>query len=138
MKLGHVAIRVKDIDTMLDFYCVKIGLKEAFRIYNDDSSLRIVYIHISEGQYLELCLGGIEKPAFDDKTSIGVRHICFTCEDIEKTKESLEQKGVSFDSEILNLKDNNKTAYFFDPEGNKLELTEISSESPQSEFQKSF
>ncbi len=40
MRFGHVAIRVKGIDKMPDFYCKGLGLKEAFRINNDDGSLR--------------------------------------------------------------------------------------------------
>ena len=58
MRFGHLAVRVKDIDRTLEFYCKGLGFKEAFRINNDNGSLRIVYIHISVGQYLELCLGG--------------------------------------------------------------------------------
>src|SRR3989344_2366246 len=136
MRFGHVAIRVKDIDKMLEFYCKGMGFKEAFRINNDDGSLRIVYLHISEGQYLELCLGGEEKPSFDDSKSVGVRHISFTVDDLAKSKEEMEQKGVVFDSEILDTRDNNKNVWLFDPEGNKLELVKTYPDSPHYKFEK--
>ena len=42
----------KDIGKMLEFYCYGLGFGEAFRITNDDGSLRIVYIHISDNQFL--------------------------------------------------------------------------------------
>src|SRR3990172_2768660 len=111
MRFGHVAIRVKDIDKMLDFYCKGLGLTEAFRIENEDGSLRIVYLHISERQYLELCLGGEERVEFDDQKSLGVRHISFTVDDLKKFKREVEERGVVFDSEILNTRDKNINAW---------------------------
>ena len=135
MRFGHVAIRVKKLDEMLDFYCRGLGLKEAFRIKNDDGSLRIVFLHISEKQYLELRLGGEDRPFFDDSKSVGIRHICFTVDDLSKSKKEMEERGVIFDSETLKLKDNNLTIYLFDPDGNKLEMTEVKPESPHARFE---
>jgi len=137
MRFGHVALRVKNIDKMLDFYCSGLRFKEAFRISNDDGSLRIVYLHISEGQYLELCLGGNERPVFDDSKNVGVRHISFTVEDLTKAKREMEQKGVLFDSDILNTRDHNKNVWLFDPEGNKLEIVQIQPDSPHKKFEDS-
>src|SRR5258708_31671562 len=130
MRFGHIAIRVKDIEPMLDFYCKKLNFQEAFRIKNDDNSLRIVYAHISEGQYLELCLGGDQRPEFDDQSDVGFRHICFTVDDIKKARKEMEQRGVVFDSDILKLRDNNLSMYLFDPEGNKIEITQVGTDSP--------
>lgn len=135
MRFGHVALRVKNIDKTLDFYCRGLGFAEAFRIKNDDGSLRIVYLHISDGQYLELCLGGDRRPNFDDKKSVGVRHIAFTVENLERSKKEMEERGVKFDSEILKLRDNNFTAYLFDPDGNKLELVQLTPDSPHYKFE---
>ena len=137
MRFGHVAIRVRNIEEMLDFY-FKLGLQEAFRINNHDGSLRIVYLHISEKQYLELCLGGDEKPLFDDTKDVGVRHICFTVENLSKSKKEMEKRGIIFDSEILTLVDNNLAAYLFDPDGNKIEIMEVREESPHKLFEMNF
>src|SRR3989344_7598567 len=137
MRFGHVAIRGKDIDKMLDYYCRGLGLTEAFRITNDDGSLRIVFLHISEGQYLDLCLGGEKRPVFDDTKSLGVRHISFTVDDLANTKKEMEGRGVAFDSEILKLRDNNLTAFLFDPEGNKLEMVQAQPDSPHKKFEES-
>ena len=137
MRFGHNAIRVKDIQKMLDYYINGFGFKEAFRIKNDDGSLRIVYLHISEGQYLELCLGGDKRTPFDDTKSLGLRHLALTVDDLAKTKKELEKRGVVFDSEIMNMKDKNLAAYLFDPEGNKIELVQVEPESPHSKFEQS-
>lgn len=137
MKFGHVALRVKNVSEMLNFYCEGLQLKEAFRINNDDGSLRIIYLHISDNQYLELCLGGTNKLEFDDQKSVGVRHFCFTVENLVSSKMEMEKRGVKFDSEILTLRDKNPTVYLFDPDGNKIEIVEISKDSPQYKFQNS-
>jgi lactoylglutathione lyase len=136
MRFNHVAIRVRDIGAMLDFYCQKLGLEEAFRIFNDDDSLRIIYIHISEGQYLELCLNGNERPNFDDQLSLGIRHISLSTDDIKRTRIDLANRGVVFGSEILEMRDKNLAMYLFDPEGNKIEIVQTGFHSPQFEFQK--
>ncbi len=136
MRFNHIAIRVKDIETMLTFYCDKLGFSKAFRIPNDDGSLRIVYIHISEGQYLELCLDGLKRPSFDDRKDIGFRHICFTVDDIYATRDKLISKGIVIDSEVLHMRDNNLAMYLFDPEKNKIEIVQTGENSPQFKFQK--
>jgi len=38
--IGHIAITAKDIDKSLTFYSEILGLKEAFRMHNDDGSLK--------------------------------------------------------------------------------------------------
>lgn len=137
LRLGHVAIRVKDIEAALNFYCHGLGLEEAFRLNNDDGSLRIVFLHITENQYLEICLGGDQRAEFDDTKTIGVRHISFTVDNIEEFIKAAEDRGVIFDSEILKLRDNNLTVFLFDTEGNKLEIVQISPDSPHQKFQDS-
>lgn len=137
MRFGHNAIRVKNIEKMLEYYVHGFGFEEAFRILNEDGSLRIVYLHISEGQYFELCLGGDVRPEFDDAKSLGLRHVAFTVSDIANTKKEMEERGVVFDSEILNMKDKNLAAYLFDPEGNKIEIVQVGPESPHSIFEAS-
>ena len=136
MRFNHVALRVKDIDKMLEFYCHGMGFSEAFRINNDDGSLRIVYVHISDNQFLELCLGGQNKSVFDDLYSVGTRHICFTVDDLEKIKKEMEERGVKFDSDILKTRDHNLNVWLFDPDGNKLEIVQTMPESPQAKFEK--
>lgn len=137
LRLGHVAIRIKDADTMLQYYINGLGLQEAFRIKNDDGSLRIVFLHIAEKQYLELCLGGDARSDFDDTKTLGVRHISFTVDNIETLKREAEARGVVFDSEILKLRDNNLTLFLFDPEGNKLEIVQTAEDSPHKQFEDS-
>ena len=135
MRLNHIAFRVRNIEKMMAFYCEQLGFTKAFDILNDDGTLRIVYIHISDGQYLELCLNGAKRPDFDDQTDMGVRHICFTVADIQATRADLLSKGVVFDSEVLHMRDENLAMYLFDPEKNKIEIVQTGKNSPQFKFE---
>jgi|GEM_PF-1461094 len=135
MEFSHIALRVKDIETMLNFYCKGLGFDEAFRIHNPDGSLRIVYIHITDGHYLELSLGGGYRIDFDDQQNLGFRHICFTVDHLEHTKKELEKKGIVFSSPIMKMKDENLAVYLFDPEKNKIELVQTDKKSPQFLFE---
>src|SRR5215211_5919940 len=51
--IGHVAIRVKDIDRTLDFYVGKLGFSEMMRI-DRDGRLWLLYLRITDTQYLEV------------------------------------------------------------------------------------
>jgi len=135
MQFNHLALRVKSLETMLAFYSQQLGFEEAFKIYNDDGSVRIVYLHISGEQYLELCAHGEHRPAFDDQRDLGFRHWCLSVDDIYACRQQLIEKGIRFDSEILEMRDANLAMYLFDPEGNKLEIVQTSPRSPQFAFQ---
>jgi len=55
--IAHVALRIADIDRSLDFYVGKLGFAEMFRL-DRDGRLWIVYLRITDTQYLELFPGG--------------------------------------------------------------------------------
>ena len=42
--LSHAGLQAHDLEKALEFYVKYFGLQEAFRLYNDDGSLRLVYI----------------------------------------------------------------------------------------------
>ena len=57
--LAHVALKVKDMDRSLDFYVGKMGFPEMFRLHRD-GKLWIVYLRITDDQYLELFPDGAD------------------------------------------------------------------------------
>ena len=59
--IGHIAIRVKDIDRTLDFYRDKLGFKEMFRL-DRDGKLWLMYLRVTDTQYIELFPGGGRRP----------------------------------------------------------------------------
>ena len=102
--LGHVAYSVSNLDAALDFYCTKLGLAEAFRLYHDDATVWIVYILVGQGGFIELFPGG--KP--DAGTIEGsYRHLCLAVDDMEATLADLKARGLPLTGEPNRGKDGN-------------------------------
>lgn len=125
--LAHTAFAVYDIDAALAFYA-KLGLNESFRLNHPDGSLMLVYLHISGDRFLELFPNGPE-PGTGAKQSF--RHICLQTDDLVADVESLRAQGVTIDREPKVGLDHNLQAWITDPDGNAIELMQISDESPQ-------
>ncbi|HEX6972020.1 MAG TPA: VOC family protein, partial [Limnochordia bacterium] len=52
--IGHVMVRVSSFEKALAFYRDTLGLKEAFRLYNDAGELWIIYLHVAGASFIEL------------------------------------------------------------------------------------
>jgi lactoylglutathione lyase len=118
--LGHVAIRARDIDRVLDFYTTMLGFTEMFRLNQDDGSLMLVYVRVTDTQYLEFFPNGQgDGPA--PRTAVGLNHICLAVSDL------------AIAQAIKYGRDGNRQAWIADPEGNRLELMEMAVDSKQAE-----
>jgi len=129
--IGHVAIRVKDIDRSLDFYVNKLGFKEMFRL-DRDNRLWIVYLRITDDQYLELFPEGHgdRSPAAE---AVGFNHMCLAVDDIDAVIAQLEVAGVPLTRPKKVAVDRNAQAWIEDPDGNRLELMQLASDAMQLE-----
>lgn len=125
--LGHTAFAAHDIDVALAFYA-KLGLNESFRLNYPDGRLMLVYLHIGGDRFLELFPGGPE-PSRDRPHSF--RHICLLTGDLVGTVEELRAQGIEIEREPKQGLDHNLQAWIRDPDGNAIELMQISDESPQ-------
>lgn len=129
--IGHVAIRARDLDKVLAFYTDTLGFQEMFRINNDDGSLMLVYVRVTDQQFLEFFPNGIgETPP---RENAGYNHLCLTVADIEATLADLEARGVPLTRGLQTGRDGNRQAWIADPEGNRIELMEMSPNSKQAE-----
>jgi lactoylglutathione lyase len=125
--LGHAAFAAYDLEASLAFYA-KLGLKESFRLNHPDGSLMLVYLHIGGDRFLELFPGG---PEPDPDRVHSFRHICLLTDDIRGAVEQLRAQGVVIDREVKEGLDTNLQAWIRDPDGNAIELMQLSEESPQ-------
>jgi lactoylglutathione lyase len=123
--LGHVALRTRDIDRALAFYTGKLGMQEMMRLLYDDGSVFIVYLKITDNQLLELFPDGSGDEA-PGPGAVGVNHFCLTVHDIERAVADLRAAGVPLWRDIKTGLDNNRQAWVVDPDGNRIELMEIS------------
>ena len=125
--LAHTAFAVNDIDASLAFY-EKLGLKESFRLHRDDGRLMLVYLHIAGDRFLELFPNG---PSPETGRTQSFRHICLATDDIHAEVAQLNAAGVTIERPIKEGLDFNLQAWIRDPDGNDIELMQLSENSPQ-------
>ncbi len=128
--IGHVAIRVSDIDRSLAFYTGRLGFPEMLRLHRDDGALWLVYLRITDEQYLEIfpdAVGGRAPP----EEANGLNHLCLTVDDIEAVIASLAERGVPLLRPLKRGADGNRQAWIEDPDGNRIELMDMASDGLQ-------
>ncbi|HEX6708963.1 MAG TPA: VOC family protein [Rubrobacter sp.] len=125
--LGHPAFAAHDVDETIGFYGL-LGIEEAFRLHNDDGSLMLAYLHVSGDRFIEVFPGG---PPPEPERTQSFMHICLLTEDLHAVVEHLREKGAPIDREPLVGLDGNLQAWTRDPDGNEIELMQLSEESPQ-------
>jgi lactoylglutathione lyase len=129
--IGHVALRVTDLERALDFYCDKLGFREAFRLDREgEPSPWIVYLQIGHGQFLELFPGAREigpQPG----AAAGYNHFCLLVDDVHATLRQLAERGLAITEAPRQGVDHNWQYWLTDPDGNRIELMQIMGDSPQ-------
>jgi lactoylglutathione lyase len=128
--LAHVAIKVTDLDRTLDFYINKLGFPEMMRLHNDKGEVWLVYLRITDDQYLEV-FPGAENDRAPGWNANGMNHMCLAVDDIEALVKEIEAAGIPL---LLPLKvalDGNKQAWIEDPDGNRIELMQMDADSLQ-------
>jgi lactoylglutathione lyase len=128
--LGHVALKVKDIERTLDFYVNKLGFAEIIRLYKPDGSLWIVYLRVTDDQYLELFPGAVgdRAPGWD---AIGPNHFCLCVDDLDSVLAQIKTAGIPLLIEKKLGIDNNYQAWIEDPDGNRIELMQMTPNAKQ-------
>lgn len=126
--IGHVAFDAYRFEDTLDFYTRVLQFPEMFRLKNDDGELWIVYLKISDTVFLELFPRSGEAPLQKDGH---FSHLCLEVGNIEQTVFDLEGRGAPIDADVKLGRDGNKQAWTRDPEGNRIELMEMSPNSRQ-------
>ena len=94
-QLAHVALKVKDLHRSLDFYVNKLGLTEMMSLPKPDGSpgVWLVYLRITDDQYLELFPGGMGDRA-PGKDAVAINHICLGVENLDETIAHMKKAGV--------------------------------------------
>jgi catechol 2,3-dioxygenase-like lactoylglutathione lyase family enzyme len=90
-----VALKVKNLDKSLAFYTEKMGFSEMLRRNHDDGRVWLVYLRITDDQYLEIFPGAVQDSAPGPETN-GINHFCLVVEDIEKFIRQLSRRTSPF------------------------------------------
>ncbi len=121
--IGHVAIRVKDIDRTLDFYAKRLGFKELFRLERE-GHLWLLYLRISDTQFLEVFPEATSDRA-PPREANGLNHFCVEVDDIDAAIKELAAARVPLAREKQLGADGNFQAWIEDPDGNRIELMQM-------------
>lgn len=101
MRYLHTMVRVRDLDTSLEFYCGKLGLKEIRRIDNPAGRFTLVFLAAPEDEaranaekapMLELTYNW---DAEDYGSARNFGHLAFVVDDIYATCAKLQAAGVT-------------------------------------------
>jgi lactoylglutathione lyase len=128
--LGHVAIKVTDLDRSLDYYVNKLGFPEMLRLKKDDGSTWLVYLRITDDQYLEV-FPGAENDRAPGWDANGMNHLCLTVDNIDTVLAQIAAAGLTLLLPLKTAIDGNRQAWLEDPDGNRIELMEMAPDSLQ-------
>ncbi len=126
----HVAIYTKNMEETLDFYEKAFGFKKIFELPDPETGAPwIVYIQVCKGQFLELFYTkpGSEIP---EEAPVGLNHICFSVDSVDEIAEHLTGLGYDLFIKPCVGCDNNRQTWVKDPNGVRIELMQVSPDSP--------
>ena len=129
--IGHVALKVADINRSLAFYRDRLGFQEMMHLDRDDGSLWLVYLRITDTQFIELFPGGEDEAAGPDRTAIN--HFCLETADLDATANALRAAGITLTVEPKMGLDGNRQCWIADPDGNRIEFMQMGSASMQAD-----
>lgn len=135
--LGHLNMKVRDLAASIKFY-ETLGFPLFLTLTEEDGSPWIVYLKFDDELYLELTPGGKDRVPGPEGT--GVNHLCITVDNIEAAARQLEAAGIALMHPLKLSKglDNNRGAWVEDPDGNRIELMEMSPDCIQYDAIKQF
>jgi catechol 2,3-dioxygenase len=120
-RLGHVLLRVADIERSKAFYSKTLG----FEVVEQDPEHGGVFMSLGEHGHT-LDLSPAENPSTAQLVSpnrVGVHHIAFMVDSEKALKEAyftLQDEGIEVVRAIDHV--SQKSIYFHDPDGNRLEI----------------
>ena len=123
--LGHIAIKVNDLDASLAFY-EKLGFPEILRLLNAKGKPWIVYLRITDNTLLELFPGGTGAPVPGPEIT-GVNHLSLAVGDLDATEAALRSEGILLSRPRKDGRgvDGNRGMWIEDPDGNRIEIMEM-------------
>lgn len=116
-RMEHFAIFAADPKALKDFYIQALGLRLA--LDNGAASPPGYFLVDEAGMALEI-IG--RPPEVDEADTRHVCHIAFTVDDVAEARRRLEGLGRAFEADTVVDTPAMKTAFFRDPEGNRLQV----------------
>jgi lactoylglutathione lyase len=123
-QIAHWALKVHNLERSLAFYRDTLGFEEMMRIDQEDGQLMLVYLRVTDTQFVELFPRGLGDIAPDEDTT-SMHHVCLQVNNIADTAAALTAAGVPlFRAAKLGL-DGNNQCWIKDPDGNRIEFMQM-------------
>lgn len=130
MRYLHTMVRVQDLDAALDFFCNKLGLKEARRTEHEQGRFTLVYLETGaagDSAQIELTYNWDQKEPYGGGRNFG--HVAFAVDDIYALCEKLQAGGVT----ILRPPRDGRMAFVRSPDQISVELLQAGAALPPKE-----
>lgn len=128
MRIEHIAIWVKDLESMKSFYMKYFNMKSSAKYVNEKKQFSSYFLSFPGGARLEIMhRTDIVSKIGNRGEVMGLTHLAYTVGSREKVVELTEQlrkDGYQVYSEARTTGDGYFESVVLDPEGNHLEITE--------------
>ncbi|MEM6377276.1 MAG: VOC family protein [Bacteroidota bacterium] len=128
MYIEHIAVWVKDLEQMKDFYTRHFDAVAGERYHNPNKNFYSYFLSFAQGCRLEL----MQMPSIPDTQNdpyaqfMGLIHFAISLgseQQVEELTETLRSAGYPIIGEPRTTGDGYYESVFLDPEGNRIELT---------------
>ncbi len=126
MRIEHIAIYVKNLDNMRNFYCQYFGAVSNHRYENPVSGLQTYFLSFSDGARVELMTRPVTMSAENNEYMLGLSHLAFDLgsrEEVDRLTSRLENDGYMVSRKARVTGDGYYESVILDPEGNRIEIT---------------
>ena len=128
MKIEHIAIWVKDLEIMREFYLEQLNMSCSEKYVNKMKNFSSYFLSLDDGARLELMHRPDIKDHNGDKGVInGFTHLAISVgskENVNRLTESIRNAGFVVSGEPRITGDGYYESVILDPEGNLIEITE--------------
>ena len=124
MKIEHIAIWVKDLEAIKDFYCQHFSLTNGPKYTNEKKGFSSYFLSFPEGSRIELM--SLKEELIGNSQTYGLAHIAISLgskQQVDVLTASLEEKGIRIVGQPRTTGDGYYESIISDPEGNLIELT---------------
>ena len=134
LSLGHVGMAISDVKPALHFYVDQLGLKEAFRLNHPDGTPMLIYLRVADtNTFVELFPGAKKTSPAETST---INHLGLFVKDLQATLHAFKDRGYPLSDDAFEkakkVQADNTLLYFVkDPDGNKVELSQLRPDSMQ-------
>ena len=122
--IDHIAIISSDYQKAKDFYVDKLGFKVKREVERKDRDDFIITLEAPNGILIELFIEKNPPRRVTRPEAAGLRHLAFRVQDIEKSVETLNKKGIETEEIRIAPQNGKRMTFFMDPDGLPLELHE--------------